>query len=530
MEYISGYSNEKLHTHITGVAQSGADGPVKLFEVDTPKEAVKILKKALKASETMTIHGNTVRSNGRSFRGILSKGTRVTVRVSGYGYRYQILHLDRFGIRSVYAIPITQASKLTGLPDLDLSTDELDLLQQMANELESCSTPEELLIEVKHPARETVREQKEIWVQMGEGGNCEILEEVVQEYEFIPDIAVAALDCQLRAFKSFKTAPTGVYNIVEPKKGDAQGFLLPLLGAMTFSNEQGRVSFDEIIIHLKDSDDLNRWRKCRGRMVVIRTSTGSLLWPLIEEIEKQEQVIKSGGPLPTVQLPTIPISVTRSFLQVPYAVDIGLPALEKFPELNGSQLDCLRSAMGRVLNEDTAKRVKADWKKAKALPSFYRESGFETWRKILLKHLLAAWFPEKNTEGIFLSVTQRQEEDRRRREEILQQAFHMLAHTENYENQIVDRPSSKDEAIKLLSAKAVAFWFEPKKGDDKGKKLLAFSRDSLNRLLQSVNVQEEYYDAFIRLCDQEGILDKPNRSITLGGETFTAVTFWFDKG
>ncbi len=264
-------------------------------------------------------------------------------------------------------------------------------------------------------------------------------------------------------------------------------------------------------------------------MAVILTGTGSLLWPLVEQLETQEQVIKSGGPLPEKPMPTIPISMTRAVLQVPYAFDIELPDVEILPKLSSFQQDSLRSAMGRVLNEKIAQAVYSDWETVVASPVFYRKLGFEAWRKILLKHLLAVWFPGKHTEDLFKSVTQRQEEERQKREKILNLAVCFLVNTESYQDQIVSRPSSKEAARKALSSEAVAFWYQPEKGSDKGKRLLAFSQDSLNRLLQPVNFQEEYYDAFIRLCANEGILDKPSRSINLGGETFTAVTFWIDK-
>lgn len=75
----------------------------------------------------------------------------------------------------------------------------------------------------------------------------------------------------------------------------------------------------------------------------------------------------------------------------------------------------------------------------------------------------------------------------------------------------------------------LAFRYSPDKGPDAGSKFLAFTKESLVRFLRQAAAGEEVLDAFLDACDKEGILDDRSRSINLGGDTFSAITFRVDS-
>lgn len=527
MKARAGYTKKDILTAITDLVKSGGNNSAhRLFSTKTPEKDRKRLRKALKASEAFQIKNETVWDKyGNKFDGYASWGPEITVRMLEYDHRFRVLHIDRFGIRTVYAVPIAKADNLNGIPHMDLGQNELSVIQNMAKELESYRVSQERFTEVKHPSKETIKELTKSWTQAPER---EILESLLQSQPVLLQIAVAALDCQLRAFNQFRTAPKGIYNFLMSQDVSSSDWFMTAMRALTFANEPGRMGCGPIIIQLKDAEDLKRWRKCHERMAVIVTSRGSLLWSLLKEIEEDERIAKSGGPLPEVSLPTLPISICRSVLDSPYAADIKLP--DTLPPLTKQEQDVLRSAIAKLLHRSTADKVYKAWQKKSASPFAYRNLEFQTWQNILLEYMTEVWFPGQTGQDLYVSVTQKRDQERQEMADTLKRAVELLIHTEKYESEILpERPKSKKEAKKVLSNDAVTFWFTPDKGKDKGHTLLAFSGDSLKRLLQRADCGEELYDAFLQKCDHEGLLDNRNRSITLSGETFTAVTFLAKK-
>lgn len=522
-----GYSRKDIKAAVIDLVKSGGYDKIhKLFEIRTPGKHLKRLRKALRASDYFQVKDKTVwNSYGFSFCGVSSWGHKITARMQRHDYRFQILHLDRLGIRTVYAVPIAMTDRLTGLPQMDLSQTELSVIRDMARELEGSCKAKEYFIEIKHPSKATIQCLTKSWPKAPE---MEALAALIQSQPVLLQIAAAVLDCQLRALKRFRTAPSGIYNFLTSKDGNSFDWFMTAMRMLTFVNELGRMDYGPVTIHLKDAEDLKRWRKCHERLAVIVTSSGSLLWSLIEEIEEDERIIKSGGSLLEGPLPTLPISICRSVLDSPYAIDIKLP--DSLEPLTEHQQDVLRSAVAMLLKRGTADKVYAVWKREAASPFFYRRLGFQTWYNILLGHIIKECHLEQAGQELYKSVIQQQEQERQERADALKRAVELLIHPEQYESEILpERPKSKKDAKKVLSDDAVAFWFKPDKGKNKDQVLLAFSGESLKRLLRRVDCGEELYDAFLRKCKQEGVLDKRSRTINLFGESFTAVTFLAEK-
>ena len=114
---------------------------------------------------------------------------------------------------------------------------------------------------------------------------------------------------------------------------------------------------------------------------------------------------------------------------------------------------------------------------------------------------------------------------------MISKAIELINTPSRFEREIADRPDSKEKARRLLDVdqKAVAFWYQPASGNNKGRQFLAFSTESLKRLIRRVGCGEELYDAVLAQAERSGILDQCNRSINLGGSTFNAITFFVEK-
>ena len=122
----------------------------------------------------------------------------------------------------------------------------------------------------------------------------------------------------------------------------------------------------------------------------------------------------------------------------------------------------------------------------------------------------------------------KQEQTGLEREQLIAKAIEMIGSSSRFEREIIDRPKSNKEARRLLDKdqEAVAFHFQPTKGDDAGRQFLAFSAESLKRLLKRAGCGEELYDAVLAQTERLGMLDQRNRTISLGQGSFTAVTFY----
>ena len=512
------------------VISGQGETPQKLFEVGIPKQGAERLRKALKASELWELHGNTAYSIfGVAFQGIASWGAGLTIRMAGRDHRFKVLHLDRFGRRMVYLLPAAQAGNLSELPRIDLSHDEVKLLLQMADNLSKSADCQEYFMKIKTPAVNTIVHQAATWCKQAYDEVA--LMTLLSQESLLWEVAVTALDAQLRSFKRLRNAPQGITNFILPK-GDAtaEKWVFAVLQALTFSNEQGIILTGPIELQLKDTADLRQWRNSYGRMVILRTATGALLAPLVEQAEEMERIRKCGGHAP-YGFPTAPLSLSRAVLCCSQAADIQLVKGMRPPTF--AEQDLLRSAMSRPLSKDIAQRVYQRWKLRLTEPTAYRLPGLRVWRNILRDTLAELWFSDAKLRIQALALCEDAQEAleaaEKQRADTLARAYELLSHPERYKKWIIDRPASKQVCMDKLSDEAMAFHYIPQKGNDQGVHLLAFSKASLLRLLNTVGLDESLYEAFIDLCKRNGLLHQKKQTINLGSEFFCAVTFFAEK-
>lgn len=512
------------------LAAAQGDAPFFCHATKSPEKEVKKQKKKLRASENWRVQRNTIWSgSGNSFNGIASWGENVTVALSGHEFRFRILQIDRQGWRACYAIPIKMVDGFSALPGIDLSASEITLIKDMADELSQKRSVPETVRYIPHPARADLTQNRNQW----DGGVLDFSEllRMLQTDHTFCNIITAALAAHYRSFLPGDALPEGIYNFVIPQKNrDADQWLYSILQALTFTNITGKNAVGPITITMKEAQDLTRWKCCHERLAVIRTATGALLWPLLEEIEERDQLMRGGGIIPT-PLPTVPISLTRSYLHHPQAIDIPLPAAP--PAMTGAQLDLLRAGMSRLLRRKIAESALQAWENRRANPVAYRISGLLDWNEVLLETCLNVWFPDSeyhpDRKKVLADTKQHQEAQERAVSEILQRGLDLLTNPSRYKDDIIERPSSKAEWEDAAQNGTLAFWYTPKRGDDMGNTFLAFTADTLKILLSRAGCTEGYYEAFLRRCSEQTILDKKNRTIKLRKDEITAITFYIQK-
>lgn len=499
--------------------------PFQCLAMESPQEEIKKFRKWLKASENWRVHKGTVwNSDGIPFNGTASWGTDVTVCLGGHEHRFRILQIDRLGWRTFYAIPIGMVDKFTTLPGIDLSAGEIILIREMACELSRKRSISEKTQYILHPARPDLKENRAQW-DSAELDFQELLR--MMEDENFRSLVVVALAAHYRSFLPGADLPEGIYNFVIPPKGSASDlWFYTVLQALTFANAPGKNMAGPITVTMKEADDLARWRCCHERLAVIRTATGSLLWPLLEEIEEGDQLMRGGGAVPA-PLPTVPISLTRSYLHHPQAMDILLPV--EPPPVTEKQLDLLRAGMSRLLRRKIAAQAFQIWQQRRAQPAAYRTQGFADWHTVLLETCCAVWFPDPKYQSdrkeIICDTQRSQEEQQRAVSETLQRGIDLLTDPTRYLDNIIERPSSREEWKASIEDGALAFWFAPKSGRDTGSTFLVFTADTLKALLARAGCFEEHYEAFLNRCDALKLLDDTSRTIKLGKDQISAITF-----
>lgn len=178
--------------------------------------------------------------------------------------------------------------------------------------------------------------------------------------------------------------------------------------------------------------------------------------------------------------------------------------------LTDYQHDLLRTAMSMVLSRGTARQAFQMWQAQMNRPAAYRLSGLKVWREALTSFMLIRMFPDellqRHARALQQDSQQLLEAEEQERIDCLHRAYDLVTGPERYADRIIGRPSTKEEAEDKLSDEAVAFRYDPQKGDHSGEHFLAFSKDSLLRLLGTIRFDDRLYDAFLELSIKQDAL------------------------
>ena len=529
---LPGISKESWDELIYTAAAVRSNQVIALRPEPIPPKESKKLRRRLKASHNLHLENGAVWcSSGASVSAIASWVGIVDVDINGSCRRYRLLAIDRHGERSLFAIPIDMVDKLDELPTTGYSAAEIKLLRLMADEVSGQEAAREYHVASPHPARNDVKIQRDQW--RGKPDQ-EALLKLLRERPELLSVVTAALDVLLRSFKLFREGPLGLYNFTSTN-GDVQADkdFCSALRAMNFTTAHSFTGAAIPEIWVRDQANLRRWHGCHDRIVLIRTATGSLLTPLLDEIDERERLRSCGGILPP-RLPTVPIVRCKAVLNRPFVVDVVLPKGEK--PLSAVEQDILRSAMALAVNRKVAQAVYDRWRERMSAPHAYRMDGFAAWVEVIGTEFLRAAFASasqlRDQALELLSDSQAaQERAEQERAALITRALDLIGAPNRFEREIIDRPDSKAAAVQQLDDEqtAVAFRFRPATGKDSGMHFLAFTRASLLRLLTRVSCGPELLDALLDAAEKSGLLDQRGRTIKLGKETGQFVTFHAEK-
>lgn len=277
-------------------------------------------------------------------------------------------------------------------------------------------------------------------------------------------------------------------------------------------------------ITVLDSGDLADWSGCRDRLVLLQTSTGAPLKPLFDALDEYERQTRFGGVLPR-RLSTVPIVRSRTIFDRSDTVDIELPST--IDSLTNYDLDLLRIAAARTLTKANAAEAYRRWYGPMTSLARYQLDPFEVWRDAVVQIFLEANLPSHGMahsaayDGLETAQKSqlRAEEER---EETLRRALEPLGDQSRFEDEIIKKPDTADEATRLLDDEqaAVAFRHTPTQGNDRGQPFIIFSNASLFRLLRRAGLDEELYDACKKRVTEMGLLVRQSWPVKVGGVNF----------
>lgn len=161
----------------------------------------------------------------------------------------------------------------------------------------------------------------------------------------------------------------------------------------------------------------------------------------------------------------------------------------------------------------------------------YRLNAFAVWRKAVIQIFLEVNFPSGGTaQSAACDGWEQSQESQLRaeeeREETLRRALELLGDQSRYEDEIIPKPATADEATRLLDEEreAVAFRHTPTRGPESGKHFIIFSNASLFRLLKRVNMDELLFDTFKKRASALAILVRQSYAVKFGTVPFNG--FW----
>lgn len=250
----------------------------------------------------------------------------------------------------------------------------------------------------------------------------------------------------------------------------------------------------------------------------------------MKAVEERERIAKSGGGIAALDYP-VAVAVSGVFLGKPYALDCQIP--DALPTLTGRELDLLRTAVGLVLNKQTAEEIYRRWQASVTDPANYAANGALLWRYMLAVIVSRKWFAGQRQRNAvcerYLTHLCKGAAAQADREKVLRDALNRLTDVDSYRGQIIEKPDSKEAAEKHLADDAAAFRYTPRKGALKERELLLYTKDSILRLLEPMGLTPDLYSTFCGRCEEEGLLVKRDHTITLQGGSFHGVAFDYTK-
>lgn len=378
-----------------------------------------------------------------------------------------------------------------------------------------------------HLAKATLKDSVAVWNGTFEQDSLFAL---LMKNPELADIVFAAVDTQLRALKRMPYAPWIIHNLIRAKEEGANATAQGILRACAFANEISPLGSGPIDLMVKDAESLRQIQRSPGRFIFFRFREREQLQPILKAAEERERIAKSGGGIAALDYP-VAVAVSGVFLGKPYALDCQIP--DALPTLTGRELDLLRTAVGLVLNKQTAEEIYRRWQASVTDPANYAANGALLWRYMLAVIVSRKWFAGQRQRNAvcerYLTHLCKGAAAQADREKVLRDALNRLTDVDSYRGQIIEKPDSKEAAEKYLADDAAAFRYTPRKGALKERELLVYTKDSILRLLEPIGLTSDLYSTFCGRCEEDGLLVKRDHTITLQGGSFHGVAFDYTK-
>lgn len=472
-------------------------------------------------------HGNVTNPYGVTVPGFAFWADTLATVVNGYTYRHRELCLCRPDDGRLYAVPMSMVERKFKLPDIELADGELEAYRYIADRISL--KPDEITSTVNHPAKAAIKNNGYEWKDksLDLGGFSDMLK---ANSEWLTPILIAALDTQLRSFSGCDGIPVFCYNFTLKKVNlQADSNFIRVLTAMNFTVQNGSCSAAPREISVQNDGDIEDWNGCHDRLVVLRTVKGGGLAPIFDKLDTYDRSRAYKGVLPP-QLSTVPIIRSKTFFDRSDTVDCELPSV--IPALTDAQLSWLRTAFSRVLTRKNAADASKRWRDRMYHMCGFLRNPFEEWRDVLHRVFLDSVFPKqgqaKETAQTGFQTAQKwQKEAEEEREKILQDALDLVTDQSRYENEIIDKPTSREECKELLNSNqdAIAFRYVRTSGQYEGQHFIVFTDDSLFRLLKRVGMTKELYGPFKKRALKAGVMVMSSASARFGSLSLNG--FWF---
>lgn len=440
--------------------------------------------------------------------------------------RYKILKFYYQQYLITYAIPVSKADSLTSLPQIECTPDEIKAILRAADVLSKPSLKEKPH-RISSPVANDIAAHRDAFASHSTADLPARLLTLMQSDDYILALVAICADVHYRAMHSQPKLPDVLYNFVgESRQQGWRDQLLNLFTALNFSTSTDCTHTRPLITQVKDPNDLKRWHNGpRDRLHLISTATGSLLWSLIECLSDRENHSQCGRR--SSPLHTVPITLCSSALCSPYAFDFDLTKNSK--SIGPDDFDLIREAMCKFLQDQHLQTAKMLFDRRMSSPTSYRMIPRVMWFESLEQAFIDCIFgdhPAYNEACTLLAnTTSAQLEQATLREESLARALELIAHPACFAKHLIPCPKTWEDALGALCNDAYAFHKRFQKGKHRGCQALAFTSDSLKRLLHTVSCNESLFDSFLeRTAAQDLLLDR-SEVLNIGGETRRVILF-----
>lgn len=331
----------------------------------TPPKEIKRLKNIAAKCDVNAASGNNAKAvDFAHWLGIVHADARESE------YFYGVLVLDRWGSRTLYAVPLEQVGRVTALPGCPLGADEVRQRMDLAEKLSEGWKNQVVHFGV---IAKTAQKQSHIMHYLNSHTSYDE-RELIQLFKKTPEMSlafIAALDNQLRTLLHSYTTPVTAYNFVATD-GTTSQWLESWLQAVSFEDATLKTPGEMVRLTIRSKEDFEDYIGQGERSALLRIEGGVVAEELVKALD---------GDLRGKVFKTLPLMISDSVLDSANVVNIWLPA--NLEPLSDEDIVVLRAAMARCLTDEFCDYMHSVWlQEIRSLRAGYWTPA-EQWRQML---------------------------------------------------------------------------------------------------------------------------------------------------